>query len=216
MNFYIVVEGDRSEALIYPKWIKLLNPKMSQVTSIADIKSDNFFLVSGHGYPNYLNIIRNAVLDSNGNDSIDRLVIAIDSEDFSVAEKTLEIESVIQEIGATKDTRIIVQEKCFESWCLGNRKIIQRNPQNKALQKFKQFYDVSIDDPAKMGAINDETTEAQFAFKYLSLAMQEKGIYYSKKDPRYVADSKFFFHLQRRLQDTNHIATFANFLNAFT
>lgn len=215
MNIYIVVEGDRSESAIYPSWIKHLNPRLSQVTNIADIRSDNFYLISGHGYPNYLSIIQDAVKDINENDSIDRLVVAVDSEDETVAAKTLEIKAAIDSVGTAKDARVIVQEKCIESWCLGNRKVIQRNPQNRTLQEFKEFYDVSIDDPAKMGAMNSDLTAAQFAFRYLSLAMQEKGIYYSKRDPRYVADSRYFFHLRKRCTDDKHIATFSDFLSAF-
>lgn len=216
MNLYIVVEGDRSESEIYPHWIKHINPVLKQVFQLSDIATDTYFLVSGHGYPSYLSVVKNAVEDINEKQGFDRLVVAIDSEDASVAEKSQEVQDCIDSIGTALDCRIIVQQKCFESWCLANKKLIQRNPQNLLLREYIAHYNVVERDPALMPSISPDLTSSQFAFKYLSLAMQEKGIYYSKRNPRYVADSRFFYHLNQRAINTNHIATLNDFRLAFS
>ena len=216
MNYYVVVEGDRSEADVYPHWIKHINPQLKQEYSLADIVNNSFYLVSGHGYPNYLQIIKDAINDCNTTAAIDRLIIAVDSEEMGVVEKRREIESIIDEVGSTKDTRIIIQEMCFESWCLGNRKAIQRNPQNATLARYIANYNVIDLDPAKMPSLEEGLTPGQMAFKYLSLAMQEKGIFYSKANARYVSDAKYFFHLQKRATETNHIETFKDLVSAFS
>jgi hypothetical protein len=46
-----------------------------------------FYLISGNGYPNYLNIIENAIEDVNNLKNFDFLIVAVDSEDKTYQEK---------------------------------------------------------------------------------------------------------------------------------
>jgi hypothetical protein len=48
-------------------------------------------LISGNGYPNYLNVIENAIKDVNSLGNFDSLVIAVDSEDKAYQDKYDEI-----------------------------------------------------------------------------------------------------------------------------
>ena len=214
MNLYIVVEGDRSEARVYPEWIRHINPTLTQVKTLAQLEHNQYYLVSGHGYPNYLEVVKNAVRDINAINSIDRLVVAVDSDDMTVNVKTAELKAAVDSIGTTKDVRYVVQQQCFESWCLGNRKIIQRKPQSAELRSLMQHYNVIDDDPALMTSNTDDLNGSQFAFKYLSLVMQEKSIHYSKRNPKYVADSKYLFHILRRADETSHVSTIRDLRSA--
>ncbi|MCD4743977.1 MAG: hypothetical protein K8R67_16060 [Desulfobacteraceae bacterium] len=97
MNVFIVVEGEIGERYVYEKWIPLINPKLSVVNSIFDIKNDNFAIIAGMGYPNYFDVIKSAIDDINGVNNIDRLVIAIDSEEMSFDDKLKEVEDYLKD-----------------------------------------------------------------------------------------------------------------------
>ncbi|MFS2137355.1 hypothetical protein [Duganella sp. Dugasp56] len=216
MNIYWVVEGVSVEPKVYPAWIKEINPNLEQAFSMAEVDANKYYMVSGRGYPQYKEKIIRAVADVNMMDVFDRLVISVDSEDMSYDEKYIEIENIILDAGMLKPYSIIVQECCFESWCLGNRKNVSRNPQSKLLNEYLRFYDVVGEDPSKMPSIDDDIyNKAQFAFKYLSECCKEKGSFYNKSDPRYVAHARFFFHVRKRFEDTNHVSGMGNFVAAF-
>ena len=74
MNIYVVVEG-LTERIIYPTWIKLLNPNLNYVLSLSDISENDFSIITGGGYPSYFNVIESAIEDSNNHGAIDRLVV---------------------------------------------------------------------------------------------------------------------------------------------
>lgn len=216
MNIYLVVEGSSVEKTVYPEWIKLLKPELQQVNDLHQIKENNFYLVSGNGYPNYLQVIEDAIADVNSEPAFDRLVISVDSEDMTYAEKHTEIAEHVQKCSPKKDTRIIVQDCCFETWCLGNLRNYTRAPQNSDLRDYQTFYDVSQFDPELMDSMKPNVfNKAQFHNRYLSLLCQEKGQFYTKSNPRYVAHEKFFFHVMRRHNTTNHLRSVADFISAF-
>ena len=56
MNIYIVTEG-RTEQKIYESWIPLINANLTRVDQIEDVTINNFFLITGGGYPGYFEII---------------------------------------------------------------------------------------------------------------------------------------------------------------
>ena len=54
MNLYFLVEGRQTEARVYPAWLAHLLPHYSRVSSPDAINKNNYFLVSGEGYPRLL------------------------------------------------------------------------------------------------------------------------------------------------------------------
>lgn len=50
MNFYIVVEGP-CDKRVYKDWISYVNPNISYVDYLTDLKENNYFIVSGRGFP---------------------------------------------------------------------------------------------------------------------------------------------------------------------
>ena len=45
------------------------------------------------------------------------------------------------------DYQIIIQHFCLETWALGNRVIITRNPISASIREYRKYFDVLVDDP---------------------------------------------------------------------
>ena len=140
MNIYIVTEGDAEEK-IYKRWIPFVNPALSPVDQIKNVTNNHFFIVSGKGYPQYFDMVENGIDDVNQLTVFDRLVISVDSEEMTKAEKHAEVLGVISNMQCRVEVRIIIQHFCFESWGLGNRRIIRINPQTPRLRMYKALYE---------------------------------------------------------------------------
>ena len=199
MNIYIVVEGASTEVKVYRNWIPLVNPSLVEVYDIDDVVADNYYLISGGGYPNLFRVIKNAVEDIRLNPQFSRLVVSIDSEENTFEEKNTEINDYIQGLNPTTEYRIIVQHFCFEAWALGNRKFGPSKPKNAELKAYKALHDVMLHDPELLPALpSEELNRAQFAAKYLKLAISDKAghITYSKGKPDVVAHPSYFEQLR--------------------
>ncbi len=217
MNVYLIVEGD-GEKKVYAHWVPLLNPSLSIVSSLDEVRLNNLVIYSGGGYPNYLNMIKAGVEDVATNEQLDRLVIAIDSEKMSYEEKQREIEEVVKAQGKSLDYKIIVQYFCLETWALGNRAIVSRRPQGTKLRKYKDYFDVKTKDPQLLPDYpEDSLTRSQFASLYLKRLLNEKysGLTYKKGNPKYLLHYKYFREVKMRLEQTGHIGSFKDFLAAF-
>jgi hypothetical protein len=217
MNVYFLVEGRRTERKIYPKWLSELVPSLVEVKDAYAISTNNYYLFSGNGYPSLLdNHLANAVEDINAIGKFDYLVICVDADEFTVAERTQEILDFIQknEIILQSNTKleIIIQNKCIETWLLGNAKIFKRNPQDSELKAYIEFYNVSKQDPELMENIGDYPTTAQFHEDYLKALLATRNIQYTKHNPRGVTEPSYLAQLVQRTQKTTHLASFANFL----
>lgn|SRR4030042_3120742 len=218
MNYYIVVEGKSGERKVYPKWIHILNPDLMQVYSLTDISSNNYYLISGNGYPQYLRIIDRAVEDCLANQAIDRLVIAVDAEEFSYQEKEREVIACLAERLDPQRVCVIVQYPCFETWALGNRIAFRRKPVDSTLRRYLRFYDVRTNDPELLPPLQEESlNRCQFAFVYLKRMLNDRyaNLTYTKSNPQVIEHPKYFEQMRRRLHETKHIRSFGVFLDAF-
>jgi hypothetical protein len=145
------------------------------------------------------------------------LILCLDADEQTVAERTAEVLKAVQNtaqklVGA--EMRIIVQNRCIETWFLGNRKALTRAPQSKTLREFIEFHDVSKLDPEIMGCISGHSTHAQFHSAYLQEMLREKNVAYSKRNPRHVADQAYLAQLLLRTRDEpTDLATFQSFIN---
>lgn len=216
MNLYLVVEGKVGEPKIYEKWVPIVNPNLTYVNHYTKIVNNNFAIISGKGYPNYLNVIKNAITDACNFGNIDRIVIGVDSEDYTYEEKYNEINELINDQMCKIELKIIIQHFCLETWCLANRKIIPRNPQNQILIKYLNTFNALKEDPVLMpGYIPEKLNRAQFAAKYLKLCLNEKNVTYTKSNPTFVANDRFYKNILERYNSTGHIKEFKEFINAF-
>jgi len=219
MNYYVVVEGARSERDVYSMWIPFLNPRLSRIDDIAQFTVDNFLIVSGNGFPFYHKVIQNAAEDVAANPQIGTLVVAVDSEDMTYQDKYKEIETILTPYSAQINYSIVVQHFCLETWALGNRLLlVSRNIQDETLRKYKDFFDVSRNDPEMLPAYTQEMGRVEFAYRYLRRAIRNKyrTIVYSKSDPNIISESEYFHQILSRHRKTSHLPSFRNLVETFS
>jgi len=106
---------------------------------------------------------------------IDRLVIAVDSEEMSYEEKRREIVDFVASVSVAIDYRIIVQHFCLETWALGNQVVVTRYPKDERLREYRRYYDVLSRDPELLpGYPPQQLNRSQFASLYLKKILNEK------------------------------------------
>jgi hypothetical protein len=204
MRIYILVEGRRTEAKVYPAWIAHRIPALSRVRNHDDETDNSYFLLSAEGYPSIYEYLVDAIADVNTTGNYDYLMVCLDSDEDSVDERIKEVNALLMERGVAlkaAELVVIVQNRCIETWFLGNRRIIKRNPQGPVLRAYLRHYNVITNDPEGMSAHPAFSTQAQFHLHYLKEIFSERGLSYSKKKPGNVMELHFLNELQRRVAD---------------
>ncbi len=218
MNIYLVVEGPIGERQVYAHWVPLVNPRLQLVTNLEEIVNDNLIIYSGGGYPSYFDVIEAGVRDVEANENLDRLVVAVDSEQMSYAEKRAEISEFIQGLRTHINYRIVVQHFCLETWALGNKFIVSRKPKDIKVREYRRHYDVLHRDPEFLPAYPlEDFNRSQFAERYLRRLLNEKyrNLTYRKGNPIVLLNDKYFERVKGRCLETGHIMSFNDFLTAF-
>ena len=208
MNVYILVEGKRTEKKVYPAWLSILTPHLKKVDIAGDVSDDNYYLISGEGYPSLLSHLKNAIEEVNEISKFQYLVLCLDAEEETVQGRIDEINTYLKRekcILQHAELVIVVQNPCFETWFLGNRKLFKRQPQSPELCRYIRFYNVS--------ALVDHMTRAQFHVAYLREMFEERNISYSKRNPGEICETRFLTELIKRNEETSHISSFREFLN---
>lgn len=217
MNLFFLVEGTRTEAVFYPKWMSILLPKYNRVMEFDTVKSNNYYLLAAQGYPAILNDTLPSVISLvNRVQHYSHLVLCLDAEERTVEERRVEVAAILKRCRPKLRKcaiEIIVQNRCLETWLLGNRRVMTQAPQNAKFSGFKRFYDVSQSDPEQMGAFSGYDTHAEFHFDYLRLMLAEKGISYSKRFPRDTAEEYYLHALLNRIEESpEHLKSFGAFI----
>jgi len=218
MNIYFLVEGKRTEVKVYPAWLEILVPKLKRIQNANLVDKNNYYLISGFGYPSLLhNHLRNSIDEINAIKNFDYLVICLDADEVSVNERINEVRQFISKekiiLNSRTKLEIIVQNRCIETWFLANPKVYKRNPESELLKEFNDFYNVSLNDPELMGKFEGFETHSFFHEVYLSEMLSERNIQYSKKNPRGVVEPSYLDELVKRASNTKHIQTFQHFIN---
>lgn len=208
MNLYFLVEGRRTEKKVYRAWLSYVFPYLHEVDRIEDIYTDHYFMLAGNGYPSYRQRIIEALQNILRHKTVDHFFICIDTEQETVETKVKEIQGIISEGGNFANTHIIAQNCCIETWFLGNQRMMKRNPHNEQLRAYKNFYDVSTNDPEYMGCFPSYEVRAHFHEAYLKAMLQERGLSYTKSRPDNVIEQHYFEALVTRNIQTGHIQTF--------
>ena len=213
MNLYFLVEDSGSGKKIYESWIKLYFPNIAKVDASHLVRENNCVVVSGKGYPSYLNRIPESLQDITEHGGFDHFFICIDTEEMSCEEKKMEIESLLISAPSFNNTHIILHHCCIETWFLGHAKMMKSQPEGETLRRFKNFYDVSIRDPELMPTFDGYHVRAQFHFKYFQeMCREHHGVYYSKASCGVVFERHFLEELKDRIRRTNHLGSFSGFV----
>ena len=220
MNFYIVVEGDKTEMSVYPAWLSVLAPTYTRINSAWDVNENNYYLFSAGGIPSIYTHVKNAVLDINeinskGGPHYDYLLVCLDTEGENRDYIMQQIEKQLKSEGVSlQNAELVVfeQKVCMETWFLGNQSVFKENPQNPEYLDFIRYYNVGRDNPEEMGNMNEKkfTTTARFHVRYLKRMLEERNIAYSKKNTDDVQQSSYLQQLIKRYEETEHIATFGS------
>jgi hypothetical protein len=224
MNLYILVEG-KAEFKIYPSWLSCLLPELVRVEDYDSVENNNYYIFQSAGIPTILDIdLPNAISDVNSTGKYDYLVVCLDADELTVSKRKSKVEMVLasqtSSLGKTKLIPII-QNRCIETWLLGNRNIfpprINSMPLDKSepLLTYSNYYDVSTSDPEEMGKYNDDfITHSQFHKAYLKALFKTRNIRYSERDPKDALKEFYLRELRRRIQDDlDHLNTFRHFIN---
>lgn len=218
MNLYIVVEGRRTEKKVYPAWISYLIPRLNPVDWAYQADTNNYYLFNGNGFPALLhNHLKSSVEEVNELDKFNYLVLVLDVDESTINDRINEVNEFMNEndlvLNENTELIIIPQNKCIESWFLGNAKIFKQNPQNSDLAKYVQFYNVKSNDPEDMAVFPGFNTHSQFHADYCTEFLRERNIRYSKNRPNGVVDKTYLENLIDRNKRTNHISSFRLFID---
>ncbi|MGL6074447.1 MAG: hypothetical protein ACRC8S_09835 [Fimbriiglobus sp.] len=215
MNLYFLVEGRNTEREVYPAWLKVLLPDHSQVEIAREVAGNHWYLISGEGNPNLFDRpLANAIEELNDT-HFDYFIICLDAEDQSVEACRADVaERVRGRIPPNTTVKIIVQNCCFETWLLGNRRIYPSVPPLD-FRSYSDHYKTATNCPERMGKPSDypETT-ATYHYDYFRAMLRcrlPKNLTYSKATKRseVVQDPAFLAALQQRVVETKHLPTLA-------
>ena len=220
MNFYIIVEGEKTEMSVYPAWLSLLAPAYTRIANFDDVNENNYYIFCGGGIPSIYTHVTNAVLDINeinskGGPHYDYLLVCLDTEGESRDYIMQQIEKQLKSEGVSlQNAELVVfeQKVCMETWFLGNQSVFKENPQNPEYLDFIRYYNVGRDNPEEMGNMNEKkfTTTARFHVRYLKRMLEERNMAYSKNNTEDVQQSTCLQQLIKRYEETEHIATFGS------
>lgn len=217
MNVYFLVEGKRTEKKVYPAWLSYLLPELQRVQSYDRVIKNNYYLFSGEGYPSIIyDHIPNAIEDIRSLGKYNYFVVCLDAEENNVTDIKQEIYEFLQnekiEMGNIQLV-LIIQNRCIETWFLGNRRIYSKNPQGTPLLDYTRYYNVSVNCPEMMGKYQNFHTHAQFHEAYLKALFEEKRISYSKRHPGEVLKAYYLEELLARIKaQPEHLPTFRYFI----
>ena len=215
MNMYLLVEGSRTEKEVYPRWLSILAPALSQVFDPFGVVKDNFYLFSSNGYPGIKGDIHAAALDINKAGVYDYFLICLDSDDNDVDDKRREIEDAVYSLDLCLSAKlfVIVQCRCIETWFLGNREKFPRRTDSE-FYSYSKFYNVSRYNPEFMEKPYWFSGSAsQFHSIYLKKMLAEQGKHYTKKNPYCVCSKAYVRELKKRVKNTMHLRSLKYFFD---
>lgn len=217
MKLYLLVEG-KSELKIYPGWFSLLLPAFSKLDKFDDKSENGYFIISGLGYPHLLDeVLVNSVKDIKASNDYDFLVLVLDADECSSEERLKEVSNFIKKnrikMGRVKLV-VIIQNRCIETWLLGNTTFVKKLPSTQTMKEYKRFFDVRTQDPEEMGKLPEFNTHSQFHYDYLRETFKERNLSYSKSNPKEVVKKTYLNQLKSRVAKYPlHLSSFQTFLD---
>jgi hypothetical protein len=206
VRWYLVVEGRHTEKKIYRAWLRHAFPDLDGVGRIEDMDEARYYLIAGNGYPSYLDRIRNAVADLRAQPGrFDHLWVCVDSEELAAEQRRVEIAGVIAGAACPVASTVVVHDCCMETWLLGNRRFIKRNPHSALLRELYAHYDVLTRDPEAMPARAPHRVRAGLPLQYLEELFREHSLSYTKKQPGEACGLPYLRELIGRVDETEHL-----------
>ncbi|CAH8283888.1 hypothetical protein EV196_103449 [Mariniflexile fucanivorans] len=217
MNLYFILEGEKTEVLLYPKWINYVLPNYSEVDFENQATQDCYYIFSGGGIPSIYNHTINAIKNINDNPIYDKLIVCLDGEEIGVDARIDEIKNHINHSGVhlnnNCEIHFVVQNICIETWFLGNRKIVKKVPVGLKLRDFIEHYNITEEDPELMDKMEMYRNKAHFHYSYFKEILKEHNLIYRKSKPTIVMEKSYFQQLEKRVDETEHLPTFKQLID---
>lgn len=226
MNYYFLLEDEKSFIKVLPKWLIYIGFKNIRVADIKEVTENCYVMQSGQGVTQLITRALYQTIDTilENKGKIDELVVILDSEQYDVEYRK---NQVVQKIDSYLETqnvemcftyKIFVCNHCFETWLLGNRDLFPTEAIGEENDFWKYYcsYNVKEKDPELMIPPEDaDETIAAYHFHYLHEMCRYNKIRYSKKKPEKMAEEQYFNKLVDRINSTPHLKSFMEFYNYF-
>jgi len=217
MNIYFIVEGRRTEKKVYAAWLSHLIPELNKVDWAFEASNNNYYLFDGNGFPSLLHKhLKNSIDEVNDLGVYQYLVIVLDVDESTTEGRVEEVNRFIDENDLVLENAkliIIPQNRCIETWFLGNKKVFKNNPRSPELSDYIKFYNVKDNDPENMGLFPNFNTHSQFHAEYCTEFLRERNIRYSKNRPNGVIEVDYLESLIEREKQTSHLESFKWFID---
>ncbi|KHG42636.1 MAG: hypothetical protein HEQ20_25180 [Aphanizomenon flos-aquae KM1D3_PB] len=214
MNIYFLVEGDTEEK-VYKAWLKYLLPELTRIGLPHQVDHHNYYLFNAKGQPGIIyRHLPDAIANIQGYSKYNYLVICLDAEEVTIDYKKQEIYKCLKsqniDLGNIQ-FHIIVQNRCFDTWCLGNKGIYPLQPEISPLLDYTNYYDVSVNCPEIMGKQNFNT-HAQFHKDYLKELFKINNLKHYKITNEVIKEEYLEQLIARVQNETEHLPTFQTFI----
>ncbi|NEQ41645.1 MAG: hypothetical protein F6K40_37820 [Okeania sp. SIO3I5] len=220
MNIYFLLEG-KTEKKIYGSWLEFLLPELEKVQHYHQVKHNNYCLVSAGGFPLIIGEeLRKTVEKIKETGKYNYLVICLDADEETVVSRRQQIENSMKrndlylKLGKIEPI-FIIQNRCIETWLLGNRKMFDfKQPLEKTISDYVKYYDLSMEDPELMGNYSQHYNHAKFHELYLKEIFRANDTSYNKKFPRNAQNESYLDELKKRVtSEPEHLKTFQYFID---
>lgn len=225
MNFYFLLEDEKSFLKVLLLWLKYMNFGLSRVADIKEVQENNYVLQSGQGVTKLVTRVLFDTIDTIllNPGKIDKLVIILDAEDLDAEDRKQSVEKQIcQNYKAGKldfEIIVLVCNHCFETWLLGCCGLYPKGQVDKESDFYQYYENYNIEeyDPEEMlPPEGNKDTIAKYHFHYLHELLRYKRIRYSKNRPQNIATEGYFKRIVERIDTTGHLNSFRNFYNFFS
>lgn len=196
MNYYFLLEDEKSFIKVLPEWLKYMGVKNTRVQDITYVQENNYVMQSGQGVTQLITRALFQTIDTIllNPGIIDELVVILDSEEYNECQRKMQVEDIIKKYLEDKackvdfSYRVFVCNHCFETWLLGNGMLYPDVRPEGDFQSYYDEYNIKEEDPELMMVPEgvDETI-AMYHFHYLHEMCRYNRIRYSKKKPMEMA-----------------------------
>lgn len=224
MNYYFLLEDEKSFIKVLPFWLEYMGFKCTRVADIQQVRKNNYIMQSGQGVTQLITKVLYDTIDTilANPGKIDRLVIILDAEEEEIELRKSQVYKKIDDKYAQNElkfeTLLFVCNHCFETWLLGKRGLYPTDKieKNSFIYFYTEYFNIEKSDPENMLVPESvDETIGQFHFHYLHEILRYQKIRYSKKKPNNVAAKDYFEGIVQRVQETNHLKSFKEFYNYF-
>lgn len=158
MNYYFLLEDEKSFLKVLPSWLEHMGFGYERVADIQGVKENTYVLQSGQGVTQLITKVLFDTIDTilMNPGKIDKLVIILDAEELEIEQRKKEVNEQIKNHyqGRQLDFEIVILvcNRCFETWLLGCKGLYPKTPveENSYFYQYYNHYNIEMCDPEKM------------------------------------------------------------------